>query len=109
MKLLTRESILQVEDLPMEDGSEAMTVRKFRAILAKVSQRIELQAVARLTFEVGRPDAAMQIFDVGTLTASADHALIRLMPRAALCKPRHRTEQEAQSCCAQATATACCR
>src|SRR6478672_5385655 len=66
-----QETILQVEDLPIEDGRPAMTVGKFRTILAKVAQRVELQPGARLTFEVGPPGMAMQIFDVGTLSASA--------------------------------------
>ena len=95
------ETILQVEDLPSEDGRDFMQVRKFREILAHVATRIELNADARLTFEIGPPDTPMQIFDVNTLGIEANRILLALVARPAICKPRHRAAKEAAaaSCC----------
>jgi hypothetical protein len=99
-----RETILQVEDLAPEGEPAFMPVAKFRAILAQVAARIELDRDARLTFEVGPPDAAMQVFDVSTLQIEADRITVRLAARPAICKPRHRAAQQVadsakQRCC----------
>jgi hypothetical protein len=105
------ETILQVEDLPSEDGRDYMKVRKFRGILTHVATRIELKANARLTFEVGTPDTPMQIFDVNTLGVQADRIVLALVARPAICKPRHRAAEEtaAASCCGSAAKNpGCC-
>ncbi|WP_424811052.1 DUF6428 family protein [Roseococcus sp. YIM B11640] len=97
-----RETILQVEDLPASEKTpEHMTVGRFLAILDKVAQRVALDPSARLTFEVGPAGEPMQVFDAGTVSIEADRVLLRLAARPAICKPRHRAEQEAApACCA---------
>lgn len=100
-----QETILQVEDLPASaEKPEHMEIGKFLAILEKVASRVSLQPGSRLTFEVGPPGRPMQIFDVEAIRIEATSAVIELGPRAAICKPRHRAEQEA----AQA-ASPCCK
>ena len=97
-----RETILQIEDLPASaEQPQHMPVSKFLAILDKVAQRVALDADARLTFEVGPPGSAMQVFDVETLRIDADAVVVQLGARPAICKPRHRAQQEpvAASCC----------
>ena len=97
-----RETILQMEDLPASaDNPDHMAVSRFLAILDKVARRVPLDAAARLTFEVGPPLAPMQIFDVEALRIEADRVVLRLGARPAICKPRHRAQQEAAAdpCC----------
>ncbi|MCR0985847.1 DUF6428 family protein [Roseomonas populi] len=99
-----QETILQVEDLPASaEKPEHMDVGKFLAILEKVAARVSLQPGSRLTFEVGPPGRPMQIFDVEAIRIEAAGATIELGPRPAICKPRHRAEQEAKA------ASACCK
>jgi hypothetical protein len=95
------ETILQIEDLPSEDGRDFMKVSKFRGILAHVGTKIRLDVDARLTFEVGPPDTPMQVFDLDALRLEADRVVLSLAPRPAICKPRHRSAQTA-------TTAACC-
>lgn len=107
-----REVILQVEDAELADGAAPMTAAKLTAILDKVASRIELDADARLTFEVGPSGAPMQVFDVGTLEVLAGQATLRLTDRSAVCKPRHRAEIRAAptKCCSpspKADSTCC--
>lgn len=94
-----QETILQVEDIAQEGEGDYLSVDKFRGILDQVAQRVELDAGARLTFEVGPPDAAMQIFDVDRLRVEAGRIVLRLVARSAICKPRHRVSREAAACC----------
>lgn len=96
-----QETILQVEDLPSHDGRGHMLAGKFRAILHQVAERIALAPEARLTFEVGRSDEPMRVFDVAAIQPQEERVVIRLVARPAVCKPRHRAAQ-------QASAAACC-
>jgi hypothetical protein len=89
------ETILQVEDLPASSEQPThMPVRKFLAILDKVSQRVSLDGTARLTFEIGKPDEPMQVFDVTALVIEPDRIVLQLGPRPAVCKPRHRSSRD---------------
>ena len=109
-----QETILQVEDIAGEEGRQQMTVRKFRGILDQVDRKVRLNGDARLTFEIGRPDEPMRVFDVAAVLVDGDTARLELGPRAAICKPRHRPAQAeavavASSCCAATTdAKSCC-
>ncbi|WEX11049.1 DUF6428 family protein [Chelativorans sp. AA-79] len=105
-----QETVLQVEDMPArEEGQTFMSVGKFRGILAKVDSQIQLQAGARMTFEVSRPDEPMQIFDVAGVALEGDAAVLKLAPRPAICKPRHRAREDTvTSCCAPASSGKCC-
>lgn len=89
-----------------------MKVGKFRSILAAVDRKVRLNADARLTLEVSRPDEAMRVYDVAAVDIEDDKAVIRLGERSAICKPRHRAAQaEAIACCsssADSVGTACC-
>ena len=99
-----QETILQVEDLPASaDKPDHMEVGKLLAILEKVAARVSLQQGSRLTFEVGPPSRPMQVFDVEAIRIEAAQVTIELGARSAICKPRHRAEQEA------AMATASCK
>lgn len=104
-----QETILQVEDIPAREGDRQMTVRKFVGILAQVDKKVRLNADARLTFEIGPPDAPMQVFDVALVVVADDAATLHLSARPAICKPRHRAAQEAASAsCCSPTASSCC-
>ncbi|MFN4142976.1 DUF6428 family protein [Aestuariivirga sp.] len=91
------ETILQVEDLGPEDAQDFMSVRKFCGIMEKVAEKVALDPTGRLTLEVGPPGAAMQVFDVGSLSIDPDRVVLRLAARAAICKPRHRTTAPART------------
>jgi hypothetical protein len=104
-----QETILQVEDIPAREGDRQMTVRKFVGILAQVDSKVRLNAEARLTFEIGPPDAPMQVFDVARVAVGDDAATLHLGPRPAICKPRHRAARQATSasCCSPGTPGCC--
>jgi len=106
-----QETVLQVEDLPAEEGRDHMLAGKFRAILDRVAAQVDLAADARLTFEVGMPNEPMQIFDVDAVQPEGDHVVLRLTARPAICKPRHRAARRPASsaCCgASVTKSGCC-
>lgn len=107
-----REVVLQVEDAELAVGASPMTAAKLKTILDKVASRIELDADARLTFEVGPSGAPMQVFDVGAYEVLAGQATLRLTDRSAICKPRHRAEAKAaqSGCCSPSpkTSSGCC-
>jgi hypothetical protein len=108
-----QETILQVEDIPARDGDRQMTVRKFAGIISQVDRKVPLNADARLTLEIGPPHAPMQVFDVASVTVTGEAATLHLGPRPAICKPRHRAEQEAAaasstSCCSPSSTSSCC-
>ena len=102
------ETILQVEDLPASpDNPDQMTVSRFLKVLDKVAQCVPLDSTARLTFEVGPPLTAMQIFDVETIFIDADTVVLRLGARSAICKPRHRAQQVAAAASGQPKNVCC--
>ena len=101
-----RETILQVEDLGPEGTPGYLLVDRLRGILDRVARQVALDRDSRLTFEVGPPDEAMRVFDADTLRIEDGRAVLRLAPRPATCKPRHRASQ---ACCApKADREACC-
>lgn len=105
-----RETVLQVEDIPLTEGSAPMTVAKFRSILGKVGSKVQLDREARLTWEVSRPGDPMQVYDVAAIEIENGRAIVQFSPRPAICKPRHRAQQVGASVCCgkQAGAAACC-
>jgi hypothetical protein len=103
------ETVLQVEDLPSEEGRSFMTAGKFGRILGEVAKKVDLHPNARLTFEVGLPDTPMQIFDANTLSIEAERLVLSLAARPAICKPRHRAAQAAATtCCGPSTKSSSC-
>ena len=106
-----QETVLQVEDLPAAAETPPMSAGKFRSILAKVATKVRLDTDARLTLEVGQPGEAMRIYDVAGIDTIEDRAVMRLTPRPAICKPRHRAAMDASACCAAESpgkGSACC-
>ena len=111
-----QETILQIEDIPAAAGESFMRVGKFRGILSQIDRKVGLNADARLTLEVSRPDAAMRVFDVAEVAFEDGAAILRLGERPAICKPRHKAQQaeaaaSPTACCAPsgtANGTACC-
>lgn len=105
-----QETILQIEDIPAQDGRGHMLAGKFRMILDQVAGRIALAPEARLTFELGMPDEPMRIFDVDAVLPQADHIVLRLAARPAICKPRHRAagRESGAACCDRASKPGCC-
>jgi len=104
-----QETILQIEDIPAKDGSTNMRVGKFRSILAQVDRKVRLNGDARITIEISRPDEAMKIYDVAAIDIEADRAIVQLGGRPAICKPRHRAQQEAAAvCCSPAAGSSSC-
>jgi hypothetical protein len=104
-----QETILQVEDIPSGPGETFMKVGKFRSILAQVDRELRLNGDARLTIEIGVPEAPMQVFDVARLAIEGDAAVLHLGPRPAICKPRHRAAAaQAAACCSPSGRSSCC-
>ncbi len=104
------EVILQLEDLPAKEGSAAMSVAKFQAILARCEAKLQLAGAARLTIEIGRPGEAMMVHDIGDVKVTEEVVHVELVPRSAICKPRHRVAADAASACCNPKAgrQACC-
>jgi len=104
-----QETILQVEDIPAREGDRQMTVKKFQGIIAQVDRKVRLNGDARLTFEIGPPGEAMQVFDVAGISIADDTAVLQLGARPAICKPRHRAAQEsAAAACCTPSPNGCC-
>ena len=103
-----QETILQVEDIPAGPGQNPLRVGRFRAILGRVDGKVRLDGGARVTIEIGREGEAMRVYDIAGIDTEAGAVVVRLGERAAICKPRHRTERQAAACCAPAREPACC-
>src|SRR5690242_21219181 len=73
-----QETVLQVEDIPATKEDAAMTVSKFRSILATVSSKVRLNADARVTVEISRPNEPMRVYDVAEVVADDERAIVRL-------------------------------
>lgn len=111
------ETVLQVEDLGPDDATDFMQAGKFSAILDAVARHVTLDATSRVTVEIGTPGEPMQVFDVGTLNEVGAFVQLALVPRPAICKPRHRAEVQGMetqdvmsksACCSPAPAKAAC-
>jgi hypothetical protein len=96
------------------DGDRAhMPAGKFSAIIRKVSAHVQLEASAKLTFEVSDGVRPMQLY-CASLPRVRDNAVyVELVPRPASCKPRDRwladEGRRAAACCGPTSARrACC-
>ncbi|AUX80528.1 DUF6428 family protein [Sinorhizobium fredii] len=96
------------------DGAECahMPAGKFSAILRKVSDHVELDGSAKLTFEVSDGVRPMQLYRA-SLPRLRDNAMhVQLVPRPASCKPRDRwlaeEKRTSAACCGPATSTSAC-
>ncbi|MFK0162844.1 DUF6428 family protein [Rhizobium sp. NPDC090279] len=105
------EIFVQLWDIEEGDRTH-MPAAKFAAIIRKVSEHVQLNGSARLTFEVSDGVQPMQLYCASTPVISDGAAYVELTPRTASCKPRDRwlTAEQAQAatCCGSANAAKCC-
>ncbi|MGV1985662.1 DUF6428 family protein [Agrobacterium sp. 22-221-1] len=105
------EIFVQLWDI--EEGERThMLSSKFVTIIRKVSEHVQLDGSARLTFEVSDGVRPLQLYCAASPTVWEGAVYISLEPRPASCKPRDRwlTERSistSSSCCAS-TAGVCC-
>jgi hypothetical protein len=83
------ETIVQLWDIE-SDGATHMKVSKFLGILSQVERRVALDPEALTIFEAGDSVSPMQVFTIGSISATSDRVEITLAPRPATCKPRDR-------------------
>ncbi len=78
-----------------------MPAGKFSAIIGKVTEHLELDHAAKLTFEVSDGVRPMQLYRAALPKIIGGEVHVELSPRAASCKPRDRwlEEQKQTSCC----------
>ncbi|KAA0699881.1 hypothetical protein DTW90_11230 [Neorhizobium sp. P12A] len=104
------EVFVQLWDIEEGDRTH-MPAGKFAAIIRKVSEHVQLDGSAKLTFEVSDGVEPMQLYCAAT-PVLRDHAVhIELVPRAASCKPRDRwlaEQRQSTSCCGSSNSEKCC-
>jgi hypothetical protein len=87
-----------------EDRSH-MGAGKFSAIIRKVSEHVDLDQGAKLTFEVSDGIRPMQLYRAALPQIVGDEVHVELSPRPASCKPRDRwLEEQKAVCCGPANA-----
>lgn len=97
----------------IEEGDRThMLAGKFAAIIRKVSEHVQLDGSARLTFEVSDGVSPIQLYSAAVPDLREGAVHVELAPRPASCKPRDRwlaEEKRKASCCGQSEpARACC-
>jgi hypothetical protein len=95
-----KEIFVQLWDVH-EGEREHMPAGKFSAIIRKVTEAINLDMSAKLTFEVSDGVQPMQLHRAAFPTIMDGRVIVELSPRPASCKPRDRwlEEQASASCC----------
>ncbi|TCL73977.1 DUF6428 family protein [Rhizobium sp. BK251] len=106
------EIFIQLWDID-EDDRTHMAAGKFHSIIRKVTEHVQLDGSAKLTFEVSDGVRPMQLYcaSLPTLRGGAVH--VELLARPASCKPRDRwlaeNTKEAAACCGPAASkSGCC-
>lgn len=106
------EIFIQLWDIDEADRTH-MAVGKFHSIIRKVTEHVQLDGSAKLTFEVSDGVRPMQLYcaSLPTLRGGAVH--VELLPRPASCKPRDRWLVEnakgGAACCGlTASQSGCC-
>ncbi|PDS78004.1 DUF6428 family protein [Rhizobium sp. L43] len=93
-------------------GRTHMPAGKFYSIIRKVTEHVQLDGSAKLTFEVSDGVRPMQLYCAATPVLSAGAVHVELSPRLASCKPRDRWLAEENSkaavCCGPAATSGCC-
>lgn len=98
----------------VEEGERShMAAGKFAAIVRKVSEHVDLDGSARLTFEVSDGVVPMQLHCAAAPVVADDVLRVDLVPRPSSCKPRDRwladqMETAAAACCGPASGSAPC-
>ncbi|QCL98526.1 MULTISPECIES: DUF6428 family protein [Agrobacterium] len=104
------EIFVQLWDID-EDGRTHMPAGKFAAIIRKVSDHVQLESTAKLTFEVSDGERPMALYCASAPRLVAGAFEVSLAARPASCKPRDRwlaQEQGNSSCCGPASTSKCC-
>jgi hypothetical protein len=106
------EIFVQLWDVDGEDRAH-MPAGKFAAIIRKVSEHVQLEESAKLTFEVSDGVRPMQLYCASLPKLRGNAVHVELAPRPASCKPRDRWLAEERSkaiaCCGPASSkSACC-
>lgn len=103
---------LFIQLLDIEGDGPAMQATKFAAILSAVTERLQFDMMARLTFEVSDGLGAMQLYGAATPVLRDGVITVPLIDRPASCKPmdleRVRAASESSSCCSRPSTTAAC-
>ncbi len=102
-----------VQLLDVDEGERVhMSAGKFAAIIRKVTEYVQLDPSAQLTFEVSDGVVPIQLHRAALPAIGQDAIWVELSPRPASCKPRDRllaAEQAQASCCADKVGASCCR
>lgn len=105
------EIFVQLWDID-EDGRTHMAAGKFSAIIRKVSDHVQLEPSAKLTFEVSDGVRPMSLYCASAPRLNEGVLQVALAARPASCKPRERwlTDEQAKSACCGPTANElkCC-
>ncbi|MGV1955504.1 DUF6428 family protein [Agrobacterium sp. 22-214-1] len=104
------EIFVQLWDID-EDGRTHMPAGKFAAIIRKVSDHVQLDASAKLTFEVSDGVRPMALYCAGSPRLKGGSFEVILDARPSSCKPRDRwlAEEKAKTaCCGPSSGTNCC-
>ncbi|MBY3182319.1 MULTISPECIES: DUF6428 family protein [Rhizobium] len=105
------EIFIQLWDID-EDDRTHMPAGKFYSIIRKVTEHVQLDDSAKLTFEVSDGVRPMQLYCAAMPVLRAGAVHVELSPRPASCKPRDRWlagESSATTCCGPSARTkACC-
>ncbi|MGJ7042246.1 hypothetical protein J2Y63_005528 [Shinella sp. BE166] len=106
------EMFVQLWDIA-EDGRSHMPAGKFSAIIRKVSDHVQLDPTAKLTFEVSDGDRPMALYCASSPRLAGDRFEVALTARPSSCKPRDRwlTEEKAKAACCglmAPTSSKCC-
>lgn len=105
------EIFVQLWDID-EDGRTHMPAGKFAAIIRKVSDHVQLEPTAKLTFEVSDGVRPMALYCASAPRLVAGTFEVSLAARPASCMPRDRwlaEEQAESSCCGPASnSSKCC-
>ncbi|CZT37713.1 hypothetical protein DSM25558_2848 [Agrobacterium sp. DSM 25558] len=104
------EIFVQLWDID-EDDRTHMPAGKFAAIIRKVSDHVQLEPTAKLTFEISDGERPMALYCASAPRLVAGTFEVSLVARPASCKPRDRwlaEEQAKSSCCGPASTTSKC-
>lgn len=105
------EIFIQLWDIEEGDRTH-MPAGRFYSIIRKVTDHVQLDGSAKLTFEVSNGVRPMQLYCAAMPVLRAGAVHVTLSPRPASCKPRDRwlaeENRKAASCCGPSSAASGC-
>jgi hypothetical protein len=102
------ETILQLWLSDDPDAERAMGAAKATGILAKVSQKIDIDPESELRIEYGNEEFPAVQFNVGEITVGEAEIVVALIPPSTGCKLEERGGSCARPTGQEAAATSCC-